>query len=327
MNYNPNSGYGLAESVRLHLGLPVMGKVLVVAPSTDANYDRLSDIVKVDPDGKVRLYTTLKTAYDDATTNANDVILISANSGHAVPTAGLLVTKNRIHFLGMDGGGRHYGSRSRITAAATVTATGAVVNTGVGNTFRNLKFDSASVVTASRYAFSEGGEYSLFVNCEFYKSTDLDDTLAAELLLNGDSPEFKDCTFGSNANIVANAKIRPCVQLKREVITGKVCRDAYFENCLFWRNAGGNENTFVDATGTTDVERMLMFKDCTFFATELSAAQPDEAVTCSGGKQTEGLIFLKNCSAVNCALMAETAVGIWIDGAVPTVATSGLAVE
>jgi len=90
----------------------------------------------------------------------------------------------------------------------------------------------------------------------------------------------------------------------------KVARDCYFENCLFWRKAGNTTNAFVDATGTTDVERMLMFKSCEFFNTELATAIPAEAVTCSGGKQTEGLIALKDCSCWNVTLLKEASVGI-----------------
>ena len=106
-----------------------------------------------------------------------------------------------------------------------------------------------------------------------------------------------------------------------------MARDCYFGHCLFWRKVDNTTATFVDATGVTDVERMLMMEDCTFFNTELSTAIPAEAVTSSGGKQTDGLIFLKNCSCVNVTLLKEASVGIWVDGAVPTHNTTGIAKE
>ena len=77
MIYNRNSGIGLAESIRLHLALPVMGRLLIVCPSTDPNYDRLSQIMVNDPEGNVRLFTTLELAYAAAITNANDVIALA----------------------------------------------------------------------------------------------------------------------------------------------------------------------------------------------------------------------------------------------------------
>ncbi len=307
----------------------IPGNVYVVMNSTDEAYVQYyKDYNKIYNDGSQMIHTSLSSAYGATVSNRNDVVLLNAHGGHAL-TSMLSVTKNRVHFYGMGSLGRLFGQRARITLGVSTTTSdiAAVQTTGVGTTFKNLKIQSAGTATAERYAFADGGEYTNVSNVELYKSTQLDDTLAAELLLNGDSSVYKDCTFGSNVNAISGAIIRPCIQLKREVIAGKVARDCYFENCLFWRKAGNVANAYVDAPGTTDVERMLMFKNCEFFNTELAAAIPAEAVTCSGGKQTEGLIALKNCSAWNTTLLKEASVGIWVDGAVPTHNTTGVAVE
>ncbi len=309
----------------------VPGNIYMVFNSSDEAYVQYyKDHNRIYEDGTEMVHTSLATAYAATTSNRNDIVLLNAHGGHAI-TSMLTITNNRVHFVGMGmrDGAVGFGARARVTMGdSTVSADIALMqNTGVGNTFDNIKFDSSSTVAASLYGVAEGGEYSIYRNCEFYKSTDLDETTAAELLMNGDSSQFLNCTFGSNVNTIADNKIRPCVMLARETITGKVCRDSYFEGCLFWRKAAGTENAFVDATGTTDVERMLMFKNCEFFATELSTAIPAEAVTCSGGKQTEGLIALKNCSCWNVTLLKEASVGIWVDGAVPTHNTTGVAVE
>ena len=74
-----------------------------------------------------------------------------------------------------------------VTTAATDIAV--MQNTGVGCTFGGLKFDSANTVAESLYAVAEGGEYSIYSGCEFYKSTDLNETAAAEILNNGDSAQ------------------------------------------------------------------------------------------------------------------------------------------
>jgi len=307
----------------------IPGNIYVLMNATDAAWtEYYNNHNRIYEDGTNAIQTDLATLYAAMTSNRNDVVLLNAHGGHAL-TEMLSVAKNRVHFYGMGALGRLYGQRSRITlGVSTETADiAAIKNTGVGNSFKNLKVDSSGTATAERYAVAEAGEYALYEGVEMYKSTQLDDTLAAELLLNGDSAQFKRCTLGSNVNAISTAIIRPCVQLKREVVSGKVCRDVYFEDCLFWRKAGGTANSYVDAPGTTDVERMLMFKNCEFFNTELAAAIPAEAVTCSGGKQTEGLIALKNCSAWNVTLLKEASVGIWVDGAVPTHNTTGVAVE
>jgi hypothetical protein len=308
----------------------IPGNIYVVFNTSDSAYVQYAKDwdMKYD-DGTNLIQTSIAAAVTAASSNRHDVILVNAQNAHT-PTSMLTISKNRLHFygMGMREGGVGFGARARITMGdSTVSADIALMqNTGVGNTFDNLKFDSSSTVAASLWGVAEGGEYSIYRNCEFYKSSDLNETTAGELLLNGDSAQFFNCTFGSNVNAIVGAIIRPCVHLARETISGKVCRDSYFENCLFWRNAGNAANAFVNATGTTDVERMLMFKNCEFFATELGS-QPAEAVTSSGGKQTEGLIALKNCSAWNCVLLKEASVGIWVDGAVPTHNTTGVAVE
>jgi len=66
-------------------------------------------------------------------------------------------------------------------------------------------------------------------------------------------------------------------------------------------------------------------KDCTFINNILSAATPAHAVG-FGAAQTEGVVILKNCTSVDHTVMAQAAVGIYVDGAVPTFATTGVSV-
>lgn len=330
MNYNQNSGYGLAESVRLNLGLTTMGRLLIVCPSTDANYDRLSQLMIGDPEGNVRLFTSVKAAYDAAVTNSHDVIALAGNGAHAL-TSMLTITKNRIHFIGLTGRVRNnsygLGARSRMTMGnSTVAADIALMqNTGVGNTFTGIKFDSSSVVDASLYSVAEGGEYTIYDNCEFYKSTDLDETAAAEVLNNGDSVQWLNCVFGSTANIIADNKIRPNMLLTRETITGKVCRDNIISHCLFLVKAGGTEPVRIYGANANDVERMLLVENSVFLSNTLGAATPAHAVG-FGAAQTQGTVLLKNCSSVDHTVMAQASVGIYVDGAVPTFATAGVSV-
>ncbi|GAG12404.1 unnamed protein product, partial [marine sediment metagenome] len=166
MNYNQNAGYGLAESIRMHLGILTLGKILVVCPSTDANFDRLSDLVKTDPDGNVRLFTTLLAAYNAATTNANDVILLEGQSDHVLASA-LTISKNRIHFIGMDGGGRLQQQGAKVINTDGTAAVWVVKNTGTRNTFRNIKFIQTDDDGTSLTVFQEAGEGTFFKNCSF----------------------------------------------------------------------------------------------------------------------------------------------------------------
>jgi len=268
---------------------------------------------------------TLSRAYALATSNNNDVILIDGDSTVA-ETAMITWSKNRIHVIGLNGPMGHYGNGAKVSIGVTTAATDIALLkvTGVRNTFSGIKFISDNTVAEGLYTIADGGEYTKFFNCEFYKSTDLNVTEASEFLHNGDSTQFYNCTFGSTANIIADNVIRPNVLLTA-TLAGKKCRDTYFENCIFWSKAGGTEHVAVYGANATDVERMLLMKDCTFLNNTLSAATPAHAVG-FGAAQTQGTVLLKNCTSVDHTVMAEAGVGIYVDGAVPTFATSGVSV-
>jgi len=304
------------------MGMPALGNGV---PATFGDYWFVAPTAEGGSDGNngksmSKPFATTGKAITAAATNNHDVICLSANAAH-VQTDQISLTKNRLHFVGLGGGSRYYGQRTRITMGVTTgTAVAVIQNTGVGNTFTNIKFDSSDTLSTSVYAVAEGGEYAQYTNCEFYKSTDLDQDAAAELLMNGDSSYFLRCTFGSTANAVTATGERPCVLLTRETITGKVCRDATFEDCIFWRQAdGGTTNTFVYTPAADDVERMLLFKNCLFFADITSSSTPDVAVD-GAATLTVGRIVLMGCAEVGCTALA-TATGIWSANA--TLAAAG----
>lgn len=307
-------------------GVPVVGGGL---PATKGRYIFVDYGNGSDGNDGLSPETAVKTiaqAYSMATTNMDDVIALIGSSTHAL-TEMLTVAKNRVHFIGVDGTpGRMYGQNAKISIGVTTAATdiAAVKNTGVRNSFHNIKFISNNTVDEGLYAVAEGGEYALYTNCEFYKSTDLDETAAAELLHNGDSAQFLGCTFGSTANIIADDKIRPNVLLSA-TLSGKKCRDSVFDSCLFLVKAAGTEAVRIYGANATDVERMLLVKDSVFLSNALGAATPAHAVG-FGAAQTQGSVILKNCTSVDHTVMAEAAVGIYVDGAVPTFGTSGVSV-
>lgn len=265
-------------------------------------------------------------AYAAVTSNNHDVIVLSANATHTL-TSMLDVSKNRVHFVGLDGrAGFGLGARAKVSLTATAGATNIATmqNTGVGNTFTGIKFMNSSTVAEGLYAVAEGGEYTVYTQCEFYKDTDLDETAAAEVLNNGDSVQWLNCTFGSSANIIADDKIRPNMKVTA-TLSGKKCRDNIVDGCIFLSKAGGTEAVRIYGANATDVERLFLVQNSIFFNNPLSAATPAHAVG-FGAAQTEGAVILKNCTSVDHTVMAQAAVGIYVDGAVPTFATTGVSV-
>ena len=287
------------------------GKIFFVLSPSDAWFGDFQHEFPVDRDGVQRVYSSLSAAYDACTTNNNDVIVLDGNTTHNL-TSMLTVSKNRVHFIGLDwllGDRRKYGQSSKVTMGVTTAVTDvfAVKNTGVRNSFMGIKFSTNNTLTQNIAAFGEGGEYTVFRNCEFYNSTDLDSDTTAEFVQNGDSTQFYDCTFGSLADAVSGDKVRPAVLLtENTVATGKVSRDVLFDGCKFWKQAGGTTTAFVKSAAT-DVERVMEFHDCQFVANPLGSAP---AVAISSATLTEGIIILTGDTCATGCTKIATATGI-----------------
>ncbi len=270
------------------------------------------------------VFTTLANAVSAMVTNRNDICFVSANTTHTL-SAMLDISKNRCHFIGLGVMGRRYGLRAKMNMGVTTDTDDvfAIKNTGVGNSFVNLKFMSDNTLTQNVGTFGEGGEYALFQGCEFYNSAKLNSDTHAELILNGDSAQFFDCTFGSLADAVSGDKVRPAVLLtKATVAAGKVSRDVLFDRCRFWKQAGGTTTAMVKG-GATDVERVMEFHDCQFVASVLGS-QP--AVAIDVATLTVGQIILTGDTCAFECTKIGTATGI-ISGLTVKTATTTIGIQ
>lgn len=311
------------------LGVGLLGNVYFVVGASDQSYDQFyRDNQKTYADGSQSVHNTLAAAYTAASSNRNDVIVLNTHNTHTL-TEMLTVSKNRLHFVGADFGiARRYGQGAKVSLTATTGATNiaTVLNTGVRNTFRNIKFINSSTVTEGIYCFADGGEYTYMENCELYKSTDLDQTGAAELVANGDSSHYKDCYIGSTVDAISGAIIRPCVTFSRGLAaSGKVARDVTFENCIFARKAGNTANRFVYGAEANAIERMVVFLNCIFFNIVV-ATIPAQNVA-FGSSLTDGAVLLNNCVAVGGATAMSTTTGVYVNGSVPAADTTGIALQ
>lgn len=278
-----------------------------------------------------RALKTYSAAIAKAVTNRNDRIWIHGNST-VVETSMVTLSKSRIHTIGVDGAPTlfGYGAGAKISLTATTGATNIATfkNTGVRNTFANIKFINSSTVAEGLYSVVEAGEYARYKNCEFCKDTDLDVTGAAELVCNGDSAQFQRCTIGSLANAITGAIIRPCVLLTKGIVAGAVSRDVVFDECLFWRSCGNTANRFVYGANADDVERMMLFNACQFWNSKIAAAVPAQNVA-FGSTLTVGEVLLNRCTSMNAATAMSTTTGVFVDGPTPTGAgaTIGIAIQ
>ena len=239
---------------------------------------------------------TVAAAYAKCTSNKHDVIVLSGAGAHTL-TDELAVAKNRVHFVGLGGGSRYVGQRTRFEMGVTTgTAIAIVKVTGVGCTFTNIKFRSSDTLATSLYAVADGGEFTQFTNCSFEKATDLDQAGAAEFLCNCDTGYYKNCSFGNMIYQVSVA--RGCVLVTRETIAGKVARDCIFEDCLFLNNTSATTSVHVKTTLAADVERFMIFKNCIFMTAKLSSATQTNAIH-GAAALTQGEILCHDCSCQN----------------------------
>lgn len=301
-----------------------MGRVFYVMNTADEGYVEFCKQHPAYEDGVPAVYTSFALGYAAMVSNRNDVLRLNAHGEHAL-TAMVTISNNRCNFEGMDSGDRMYGQGAKVSMGVTTATTDvfAVKNTGVRNSFRNIKFMNANTVTENVACFGEGGEYTLFKNCEFYDSTELDSDTHAEMALNGDSAQFYNCTFGSLADSVSGNKIRPAILLtKATVAAGKVSRDVYFDKCRFWKNAGGAATAMIKGAAT-DVERIMEFHDCQFIANVLGSVP---AVAIDVATLTVGEILLTgDTCATECTKIA-TATGV-INATPARVATATIGIQ
>lgn len=255
---------------------------------------------------------TVLAAYNCTTTNKHDVIYLSAYSAHPIASE-LTVSKNRVHFVGLDpAGGRYMGQRARLEMGVT-TGTGiALLNVqGNGCSFTNLKFVSTDTLASSVFAVADGGEYTVFRNCHFDKQTDLDQAAAGDLLCNGDMSQYFGCYFGNNTTSLSST--RGNVLFTRETISGKVARDVIFEDCIFTHRESATTAVHIKMTAN-DIERMCLFKNCIFWNDVLSSAT-QALVFGVAAALTDGMVLLKGCVTINVTDTCATSKNVWTHSA------------
>ena len=270
-----------------------------------------------------KAYKTVLQGYTALRTNKHDALVLSGVGAHAIADE-LDVFKNRVHFIGLGGGSRYIGQRTRFEMGLTTgTAIAIVKNTGNGNTFTNIKFRSTDSLSTSIFAFADGGEHTQMSFCSFEKDEDLGVVGAAEFLGNGDTCYYLHCTFGNTIYTVSGA--RQNILLKREQITGKVARDCIWEDCLFLVKTSSTDFANLRTINANDLERLMLFKRCTFFNSKLSSAEPTDVFDITLDL-TQAEILLQDCVHHNITSFAVTTKGVFSNAPAGS-ATGGKGVE
>lgn len=284
--------YALGSEIARDQLVSLLGGPLTFGSIFYADYDNGSDTndgLSMDTAFK----TTLK-GYNAMTSGNHDYLLMSANSADDF-TAELLVSKSRCHFVGLGGGSRYLGQRTRWQLATGGAANSAVVhNSGVGNTYTNIKVFNTD--TSTSFAVADIGEYTQWTSVEMVNTVNLGTVTDAHLLCGVDSGYFVHCSIGSSQVGHAYTGSRGNVLFKRSQHTAdKPARDTVFDDCLFPIEANSaTGSSCMLFNGATAIERMLWVKNSVFWGSKLSdtinrALQFDN-------NQTDGDVLLTNCT-------------------------------
>lgn len=271
-NYNLNSGYGRMLANAVAAQVPTFGRILIVAgATTDNNYPRLNNMFKPYA-GRVHMYAgsdALSTAITEAETQSNDVILLDGQSTHTV-TSGIALTKNRLNFIGMDGGDRIVQQGAKVQLATAATTAYVLKNTGTRNSFRNIKFIQAATAATGLHVLEDGSEGALYKNCSFVFGVvdNLDLTTATEALVGTDSANFIDCLFGTETLLTSAAR---AVFTIDQVTASQEFKSNIIRNCVFMISSSSATAYLVKLAANTDVLFTNLFDRCMFMASVDSA--------------------------------------------------------
>lgn len=315
MSWNQNSSYGSALFHNLSSQLGVFGNVLVVVSSSDStsHTQHLRELMTGDFDGKVRFFATVAAAYDAAESNNNDVILLDGQSVHTV-TEMLTVAKNRVHFVGMDGGNRlsYQGARIYMGVTGVTTDLAPVLVTGNRNTFRNIKFENASTTNQSLYGFIDNGEGTFIENCSFVKTAGLDDANHAHFWMAGDSLNMKNVVIGQSNVPSSAAGFGILIDGKTGGGTDGTVKENFLENIYVNMSVANGvvaTSCFVKVADDAALNFSNTIKDlhCTNFQ-PVGAAALTNAVLCPTGITAGTLSIVGLPSFVGCTGVADATV-------------------
>lgn len=279
MSWNPNSGWGQALLSNIASQVPAFGNIHVVFNSDNSdekNFQILQEIADVDPDGRLRFFTSLLEAYNATESNNNDVILLDGNSSHS--QAMITVSKNRIHFLGMDSGGRLNSQGSKISTPATSVAasTAVIKNTGTRNTYQNIKFIQSGTNAAQLTAFHDTGEGTFVKNCSFHHNSLLTTAARSALKFAGDTCHYEDCQIG-NSTVIVNVDNVGSLLIKTPA------RYSYFVNCNIIMYSTKTTTSCIDVPDADGIIGWIIFENC-----KLISAKKGDGST-AGGTMAEAV--------------------------------------
>jgi hypothetical protein len=276
-------------------------------------------------------YTSLLSAYGAARNGQNDVVVLvgdGTTSASARVTASFTWSKNATHLVG-EGSLVPISNRARIAPTSTATAyTPFITISGNGCQFVNVQFFMGFTTgTTNQIGVLLTGSRNAFYYCHLAGLADASSAgdAGSRTLKIGSSGSgenyFKHCTIGVDTvtRTAANATIEFTSATTRNI----------FEDCYFPFMTSAATPLGIIGTGTENMDRFQLFKDCVFM-NAIKSTSTEITGLATLAASSGGLILVKSCTTVGFTdwfTDATTAGQMYIDGAPPTAETSGLAVN
>lgn len=302
-------------------GLLSQGKTFFVGPRTgligNPGGDTINPVAKISQ------------GYAKMAAGRNDVLYLLAQGALAADTTDyqsvtLNWNLNNTHLIGITAPGL-IAQRARIAQLSTATGISPLVNISASAClWQNIHvFQGVDDVT-SLISVLVSGDRNVFYRCHFAgggHATQAASTSMRSLKITGSENFFEECTLGLDTipRGVANAEI--------EFAAGTAAATrTIFKSCLILTNASNAAHLFM-LLGASSIDRFVEFEDCVFLNPIKSAAtQMTTAMTVNAS--AGGFILLKDCTLLGATDWDAAASGnVYIDGAPPVAATSGLAVN
>lgn len=267
-------------------------------------------------------FATLTAALAAAVANNSDVIYLN---GTVHLTATLAWNKNGVSLVGMQSPSGN--PRGRISSTGATAFSPLVNVTGIGCSFVNIGtfHGGFTGATGSQVCWAEAGGRNFYQNVAFQGGGDATTAALAgmrSLTIASDENEFVDCRIGLDT-IVRATNVNASLELLANPVSGQGAARNVLRTCVFQSlvSATGDLHVLV---GASAMDRFCLFDRCAF-VNAIQSTGSTMAVAITANASAGGLILLQDCTSVGATVYATTG-PVYVQGAVPTGTTSGLAV-
>lgn len=242
------------------LGLPYVGNIYWVDPSAGSDSNNGSSLANA--------LATVAAAYALTTSGNHDVVLIvpTGGTGRSAETTAITWSNKFTHLIGAAAP-----TMQDARAGISFGTGGSLTVSGTGCLFQNVTFNGTSDVNVP---VTVSGSYNSFLGVDFKGSlnaTTGDDAAARALYLNGGQENyFANCTFGADTFMrsTTNATVEFANAASRN----------FFDGCDFRMAVDNAGPVHVLFTGTSAIDRDVVFRDCSFYSFSANNATPVTAV-------------------------------------------------